>query len=128
MSSDFLVYGSGFEILFFIIFFMVLSAFGVFFFHKFDQWRRNKQAPRLRVAAGVISKRADRKHIHHGDMDMAIENSKHFATFEMEGGDRMELRLPGAIFALLSEGDHGILTFQGSRFIDFEPHFRFVAA
>ena len=35
-------------------------------------------------------------------------------------GDRMELRLSGAEYGMLAEGDRGRLTFQGTRYLSFE--------
>ena len=35
-------------------------------------------------------------------------------------GDRLELRLPGREYGLLTEGDTGLLTFQGTRYLSFE--------
>lgn len=43
-----------------------------------------------------------------------------YATFQVESGDRMELRLAGNEYGLLVEGDKGKLSFQGTRFLGFE--------
>ncbi|MBQ9082839.1 MAG: DUF2500 domain-containing protein [Clostridia bacterium] len=47
-------------------------------------------------------------------------STSYYVTFELENGDRMELHLPGREYGLLIEGDMGLLTWQGSRFVHFE--------
>ena len=41
-------------------------------------------------------------------------------TFEVESGDRFELKVPRSEYGLIVEGDQGKLTFQGTRFLNFE--------
>ena len=38
----------------------------------------------------------------------------------MESGDRMELSVTGREYGMLSEGDAGRLSFQGTRYLGFE--------
>jgi len=38
----------------------------------------------------------------------------------VESGDRMELHVAGHEFGMLIEGDRGMLTFQGTRYLGFE--------
>ncbi|SFJ57487.1 Protein of unknown function [Paenibacillus sp. UNC496MF] len=40
----------------------------------------------------------------------------YFATFEFSDGSRLELQVRGQQFGLLAAGDHGRLTYQGTRF------------
>ena len=115
MYGGYLLYGSGFDILIFLILFLALSAVIVYCFQQFTQWQRNRTAPRLNVGADVVSKRGDSR----GNADEPPPNGAYFVTFEMESGDRMELKLPGRDFRRIAEGDCGRLTFQGSRFIAF---------
>lgn len=117
MYRDLLLYGSGLDILCLAVFFLALSALIVYLFQNFSQWQRDRNAPRLCVGADVVSKRSDR-HILPDDPPI---NGDYFVTFEMESGDRMELRLPGHDFRRIAEGDFGRLTFQGSRYIAFVP-------
>jgi len=44
----------------------------------------------------------------------------YFTTFEVESGDRMELKVPDKEYGMLVEGDEGKLTFQGTRYKGFE--------
>jgi len=116
MYHDIMLYGSGMDILCLIVLFLALSALIVCVFQRFTQWQRDRMAPRLSVGADVVSKRTDTYY----DDDMP-RTADGFVTFEMESGDRMELRLPRHDFGRIAEGDFGRLTFQGSRFIAFVP-------
>ena len=49
-----------------------------------------------------------------------MSHSRYFVTFEVESGDRMELKMHGSEYGLLAEGDFGRLTFQGTRYLSFE--------
>ena len=40
-------------------------------------------------------------------------------TFEVESGDRMELHVDGSEYGMLVEGDYGMLSFQGTRYLGF---------
>ncbi len=44
----------------------------------------------------------------------------YFVTFEFADGSRRELRLGGRAFGTLAEGDRGVLTTKGGRFIGFK--------
>ncbi|NMA03148.1 MAG: DUF2500 domain-containing protein, partial [Clostridiales bacterium] len=44
----------------------------------------------------------------------------YYVTFQVESGDRMEFRVSGKEYGLLAEGDVGKLTFQGTRYHEFE--------
>ena len=51
---------------------------------------------------------------------MTRSSTVYYATFQVESGDRMELRMSGREYGLLAEGDRGKLTFQGTRYRGFE--------
>ena len=72
----------------------------------------NNKAPQLTVPAEVISKRTDVQGNH--------SYTTYYATFEVQSGDRMELKLNGKEFGMLADKDIGMLTFQGTRYIAFE--------
>ena len=44
----------------------------------------------------------------------------YYVTFQVESGDRMEFSVGGTDFGMLAEGDHGNLSFQGTRYLSFE--------
>lgn len=51
---------------------------------------------------------------------MHTTSTRYFATFQVESGDRMELQMNGQDYGMLVEGDRGRLTFQGTRYLDFQ--------
>ncbi|WP_229387901.1 DUF2500 domain-containing protein [Lysinibacillus sphaericus] len=44
----------------------------------------------------------------------------YYVTFEVQSGERLELKLDGRNYGQLAEHDFGILPFQGTRFKAFE--------
>lgn len=69
-----------------------------------------------------MDKRSHTSHHHHdhnGHMHMSSSTS-YYVTFEVQSGDRMELKVPRSEFGLLVEGDEGVLSFQGTRYLGFE--------
>lgn len=45
--------------------------------------------------------------------------TRYYVTFEFESGDRLELMVDGSEYGLLAEGDNGMLSFQGTRYLGF---------
>ena len=74
--------------------------------------RKDNNSPRLTVEATVVTKRT---HVW-GDHS----HTNYYVTFQVASGDRMELEIQSNQFGYLVEGDRGKLTFQGTRFLDFE--------
>ena len=108
-----------FILVFGIIIFSIIKGIG--------QWSNNNKQPVLSVKAKVVTKRThttsrssnsmnDNQHIH-------SSSTFYHVTFEVESGDRMELQISGSEFGLLAEGDVGKLTFQGTRYKNFERVF-----
>lgn len=70
------------------------------------QWNKNNNSPVLMVNAKIAAKRTavSRHHQHHGN-NMSIHHTTssttYFATFEVESGDRMELRVPDKEYGML---------------------------
>lgn len=118
MFLDTFWFGGGFEIIFFIVFILILGVFVALLVKNLGEWHRNNRAPRLNVGAKVVAKRTSvsrhASNVHGG------ASTRYFATFQVESGDRIELSLSGEEYGLLAEGDVGILTFQGSRYVAFE--------
>ncbi len=90
-----------------------------------QQWNRNNNSPVLCVFATIVAKRANTSQNHHHDannmaMSHTTSSTSYYATFEVDSGDRMELRVSGEQYGLLAEGDKGSLTFQGTRYLGFE--------
>lgn len=111
-----------FPILFLIVFALVIGTLVVTAVRGVSQWKCNNHSPRLTVAARVVAKREEvHSHHHHQEAHHHTHYStSYYATFEVESGDRLELAVSGGESGMLSEGDQGLLTFQGTRFLGFE--------
>ena len=113
-----------FEVMFFLMFFLVFGIFIATAVKGISRWNKNNHSPRLTVPATVVTKRTNVSHHHHNHGTTGMHHTTHsttyYVTFQVESGDRMELRVTGQQFGLLVEGDRGKLTFQGTRYLDFE--------
>lgn len=117
-----------FNIIQFIFPIMFVLIFGIIIFSiikGIGQWSNNNRQPILSVRAKVVTKRE------HTSNSSGMNNSQHIhssstfyhVTFEVESGDRMELQINGSEYGLLAEGDVGKLTFQGTRYKNFEREY-----
>ena len=116
-----------FPILFFLVFFLVFGVIIVSLVRSARQWRRNNQSPVLTVDALVADKRMQVHHHAHtmngpetAPMTHTTSSTSYFVTFQVESGDRMELPVPDQDYGMMIQGDHGKLTFQGTRFLGFQ--------
>ena len=98
---------------------MFLAVFGVVFgtilstlVKNARTERKNDNSPKISTEATVVTKRTQVRGDH--------AHTTYYATFQFESGDRMELKIPHDNFGYLVEGDHGKLTFQGTRYLGFE--------
>ncbi len=107
-----------FSIMFTVVFVLVTGMIAVTIFQGLRTWNRNSKSPRLTVPARVIGKR-DEVHRRRHDSHLHYHTT-YFITFEVDSGDRMELQVAGQDSGLIVEGDSGMLTFQGTRFLGFE--------
>ncbi len=99
-------------VLFPIMFFGILGLFVFGILSSIFQWKRNNKQPRLKVPAKVVTKRMKMR-------GGESHSTSYFTTFEVESGDRMELEVEGGYYGQLVEGDEGMLSFQGTRFLEF---------
>ena len=113
-----------FELMFTVMFGLVIGIFVITLLKGIGQWNKNNNSPRLIVPAVVVAKRGDVSRHHH---NTGVNNHHHthtsttyYATFQFESGDRMELQMSGNEYGMLAEGDAGMLTFQGTRYLGFE--------
>ena len=118
----------GFQTMFGILFAVVIGLIVLIVGKGILTWMRNNHSPRLTVDARIVAKREDISHHHHanaGDITGArgfhgSTFTTYYVTFQVESGDRMELSVDGREYGLLAEGDIGKLTFQGTRYLQFE--------
>ena len=108
-----------FGILFPLVFLVVLGMILFTIVGNLRTWGKNNASPRLTVPAAVVAKRTNVSR-HHTDNTMSHTFTTYYVTFQVESGDRMELRLSGTEYGQLVEGDTGTLSFQGTRYLGFE--------
>ncbi len=116
-----------FQIIPLFIFFFFVFFFGIILYQiikGISQWHANNQQPVLREKAKVKDKRfAAHTHSHqtgtqgHG---MVSTSYSYYITFEFSNGSRQEFRIKHKLYGLISVDDLGYLTYQGTRFKDFE--------
>lgn len=120
-----------FQIMFFLFFLVFIVVFVTVLVKGIGQWNKNNHSPRLTVPVTVVSKRTNVSHRHHANAGDATgthgyhtsTDTDYYVTFQVESGDRMELHVSGSQYGLIVEGDRGLLTFQGTRFLDFQRQF-----
>lgn len=100
-----------FVVLWFVLFFFIIAK-GI------GQWIENENSPILTVPATIVDMRR-KTHHHHSNGHHHHSHSYH-VTFEVESGDRMELRVRRNEYRELTIGERGNLTYQGTRFLGFE--------
>lgn len=104
-------------------FVVVLGVIMVRIMQGITQWSKNNNSPVDTRRARIISKRMEVSHHNHSthdNMNHMSSSTTYYATFEFNGGERLELRLRGKEYGILAESDTGNLTFQGTRYLGFE--------
>lgn len=113
------IFTSGiFEILFAIVFIVIILTFAFVLISNLSTWVKNNSSPRLTVPAVVRTKRTQVGHTR-GANNMTRGYTRYYVTFEFESVDRLELKVDGSEYGLLAEGDCGMLSFQGTRYLGF---------
>lgn len=121
LGFDFFMF-SIFPVIWSIMFLLIFGLIIVTIVRGLKQWSKNNHSPRLTVDARVLAKRHDvSRRRSAGEHHHYHTTNSYFVTFEVASGDRMELQLQGHEYGLLIEGDTGKLTFQGTRYLGFEP-------
>ena len=112
-----------FEGMFTLVFVLVIGLFIYAVVQAIARKQKNDASPRLTVLARVVSRRQEVTH-HARNMNDGVyhtsSTTRYFVTFQVESGDRLELQLDGSEFGMIAEGDEGRLSFQGTRFLDFQ--------
>ena len=114
---------AAFEVMFTIVFVIVIGTFVVTAVRGIGQWNKNNNSPRLTVPATVVAKRTNVTRHRHGGANGHHHHhtsTSYYVTFQVDSGDRMELDMAGEEYGLLVEGDRGNLSFQGTRYLGFE--------
>lgn len=112
--------------LFTIVFIFIFGMILVNIFRSIGEWNKNNHSPRLTVDASVVSRRTNITHSMHntGDgMHHSSTSTDYYVTFQVASGDRMEFHVSGQEYGMLTEGDKGVLSFQGTRYLGFVRRF-----
>lgn len=111
------------SIMFSAIPFFVFIFFGIFLMifvtslvKGAGQYFKNNNTPEKIIPARLVAKRT---HTWGGHGNMSAHTS-YYATFETQEGERLELPVSGKFTGMHVEGDTGVLTYRGTRFIDFQ--------
>ena len=99
-----------------VMFVLVFGIIIVTMVRGVGEWNKNNQSPKLTVPVTVVAKRSD---VHRGIETMHTFTS-YYVTFQVESGDRMEFEISDMEYGMLAEGDSGELTFQGTRYLNFQ--------
>ena len=101
-----------FPIIWLLMFCLIVGLFISTLVKNARQNQKNNNSPRLTTEATVVTKRTNVWGDH--------SRTNYYVTFQFESGDRLELEIPHTQFGYLVEGDRGKLTFQGTRYLNFE--------
>lgn len=112
-----------FPVIFILIFIMIIFTFA----KGISTWHKNNNSPRLTVSARIVAKRQNTTYHNQpnaGDTSGAhgyhtTSSTTYYVTFQVESGDRIEMSVSGSEYGKLAEGDEGKLTFQGTRYLQF---------
>ncbi len=99
-----------------VMFVLVFGIIIVTMVRGIGEWNKNNHSPKLTVPVTVVAKRSD---VHRGIETMHTFTS-YYVTFQVESGDRMEFEVSDMEYGMLAEGDRGMLTFQGTRYLSFQ--------
>ena len=99
-----------------VMFVLVFGIIIVTMVRGVGEWNKNNHSPKLTVPVTVVAKRSD---VHRGIETMHTFTS-YYVTFQVESGDRMEFEVSDMEYGMLAEGDSGELTFQGTRYLNFQ--------
>ncbi|MCE7792877.1 DUF2500 domain-containing protein [Salipaludibacillus sp. CUR1] len=111
-----------------LIFALVVGAFIFSAVKNVSEWLSNNKKPVETEKAKVVTKREHVRRRASGNRSrgggFSVGPSRYqtayYVTFELESGDRREFKMRGNQYAKLAEGDVGHLTYQGTRYHEFE--------
>ena len=104
MEYGFCFFSSAFQILFIVVFLLVLGVIAATVIRSIGEWHKNNNSPRIVVDAEVVTKRED---VSHSSMPVAgvvtgahgfhsTSSTTYYVTFEVRGGDRLEFSVDGS--------------------------------
>ncbi len=100
-----------------------IGVLGVFIFtgiKGLKEWMHNNRQQVFSDPVMVVDKRTHVWGGHHAGTHHYGSHTSYYITFEFENGDRQEFMVAGRVYAQAAPGDTGTLTWQGTRFHDFQ--------
>lgn len=110
------LFSSGVMIIFFAIFAIVIGGFIFIAIRGLGQWTKNNKQ---QIFSDPVLVKDKRTHVWGGGHHSRSHTS-YYITFEFENGERQEFMVPGRVYGDTGQGDTGTLTYQGTRFHDFQ--------
>lgn len=101
--------------LFTIVPIFIVGVFAFIIIKGIAEWMHNNAQPVESVPSRVVAKWTTTS-----GGDNTSTTTHYHASFEMPSGEHKEFRLRLQFYKLFSEGDSGMLTYQGTRFHEFQ--------
>lgn len=99
-----------------LVFIIVMGGFAYVIIRGLFMWLSNNAAEVTQKKCKVIDKRTE---VWGGSGDSSA-NTNYYITFELEDSSRIELYVKDKYFGIITIGDTGELTYQGTRFKEFK--------
>ena len=99
-----------------LVFIIIFGFIVVAIISSIGEWKKNNNSPKLTVPAEVITKRSKTS----GGSGNSSASTRYYTTFQVESDARIEFSVTGSEYGMLAEGDLGMLSFQGTRYLDFK--------
>lgn len=97
--------------------FLAVIGFFVYIIIKLASEKARNDASPVETRSAVVT--AKRTKVSGGAGDAGVSTT-YYVTFESEGGGRREFRVRGDAYGALAEGDRGVLSYQGTRYLGFD--------
>ena len=117
-----------FNIVFFIVFVLIVCLFIYNIVKMIIEWHTNKNSPKeskpARVAAKRFSTSTNMQPVAgdasgaHGYTTSTFKNC--YVTFQFDNGEKIEFNVKNKEYNMLNEGDTGIIRYQGTKYLGFE--------
>ena len=122
LESD-AMFDTSFDILVVLFFVCFFGVIGYVVVKVVVQWNRNNHSPLINVPATVIAKRADvssHRYFSGAHGYRTTSSTDYYITFQTKSGERIEFSVEDSEYGLLIEGDEGVLSYQGTRYLGFK--------
>jgi len=100
-----------------VIFVVVITVFIVAGARGLKEWSSNNRQP---VNSGHVMVLDKRTHVWGGGHHHHRAHTSYYVTFEFEDGERQEFMVSGKEYGQIAQGDTGTLTYQGTRYHNFQ--------